>query len=169
MLQIHPSVSPASIRRSPTSATRICHAIARLVAEEFELDAVAVIAPTRGAPRAAYARQVAMYLAHVGFAQSFEAIGRAFDRDRTTVSHACRVVEDRLPYEQTRRRLAALEAQGRCTRVEQGFIVPIGSLVRDDLMQAYVKSIASLHRMFAALAELGVLTEWEDELGESRS
>lgn len=74
-----------------------------------------------------------------------------------------------LPYEQTRRRLAALEAQGRCTRVEQGFIVPIGSLVRDDLMQAYVKSIASLHRMFAALAELGVLTEWEDELAKGRS
>jgi hypothetical protein len=35
-----------------------------------------------------------MYLAHVGFALSFEGIGRCFGRDRTTVAHACRVVED---------------------------------------------------------------------------
>ena len=35
-----------------------------------------------------------MYLAHVGFALSFEGIGRVFGRDRTTVSHACRVIED---------------------------------------------------------------------------
>jgi hypothetical protein len=35
-----------------------------------------------------------MYLAHVGFQLSFGAIGRVFDRDRTTVAHACRVVED---------------------------------------------------------------------------
>ena len=64
------------------------------MADEFGLDAAAVTSSTRGAPRAAYARQVAMYLAHVGFALSFETIGRALDRDRTTVAHACRVVED---------------------------------------------------------------------------
>jgi chromosomal replication initiation ATPase DnaA len=50
-----------------------------------------------------------MYLAHVGFALSFEAIGRAFDRDRTTVSHACRVVEDSRDDARLDRRLAMLE------------------------------------------------------------
>jgi chromosomal replication initiation ATPase DnaA len=84
-----------------------------LVAEEFGLDAAAMISPTRGAPHAAYARQVAMYLAHVGFALSFEAIGRAFDRDRTTVSHACRVVEDSRDDVRLDHRLAALEAMCR--------------------------------------------------------
>jgi chromosomal replication initiation ATPase DnaA len=50
-----------------------------------------------------------MYLAHVGFALSFEAIGRAFGRDRTTVSHACRVVEDSRDDARLDRRLSALE------------------------------------------------------------
>ncbi len=50
-----------------------------------------------------------MYLAHVGFALSFETIGRAFDRDRTTVAHACRVVEDSRDDARLDRRLAALE------------------------------------------------------------
>ena len=36
-----------------------------------------------------------MYLCHVVHALTFEAIGRVFGRDRTTVSYACRVVEDR--------------------------------------------------------------------------
>ncbi|EAQ35391.1 ATPase involved in DNA replication initiation [Nitrobacter sp. Nb-311A] len=111
MLLTH--LSPASLGRSRTSTRRICRDIARLVAEEFEIDAAAMMAPTRGAPRAAFARQVAMYLAHVGFALSFEAIGRAFDRDRTTVSHACRVVEDSRDDAGLDRRLAALEAM--CT------------------------------------------------------
>ena len=35
-----------------------------------------------------------MYLAHTGFELSFGTISRVFDRDRTTVSHACHVVED---------------------------------------------------------------------------
>jgi hypothetical protein len=52
-----------------------------------------VRADTRRA-RAAFARQVAMYLAHIGFELSFETISRVFGRDRTTVSHACHVIED---------------------------------------------------------------------------
>jgi chromosomal replication initiation ATPase DnaA len=39
-------------------------------------------------------RQTAMYLAHVAFSLSFSEIGALFRRDRTTVAHACRVVED---------------------------------------------------------------------------
>ncbi|WP_366408371.1 helix-turn-helix domain-containing protein [Nitrobacter sp. 62-13] len=88
------------------------------MADEFGLDAGILISPTRGAPRAAYARQVAMYLAHVGFALSFETIGRAFDRDRTTVSHACRVVEDSRDDEKLDRRLALLETM--CAAFDEG-------------------------------------------------
>jgi hypothetical protein len=78
--------------RSP--AQRICRWVAFCVARDFELEPAELFAPTRGSPRAAFARQVAMYLAHTGFALSLEAIARAFGRDRTTVSHACHVVED---------------------------------------------------------------------------
>lgn len=49
---------------------------------------------TRGRAKVARARQVAMYLAHVGCGLSLTDVGRLFCRDRTTVSHACSVIED---------------------------------------------------------------------------
>jgi chromosomal replication initiation ATPase DnaA len=36
-----------------------------------------------------------MYLAHVTFGATLTEIGILFERDRTTVAHACGVVEDR--------------------------------------------------------------------------
>lgn len=50
---------------------------------------------TRGQPHVALARQVGMYLAHVSFELSLTEVGMLFTRDRTTVAHACSVVEDR--------------------------------------------------------------------------
>jgi chromosomal replication initiation ATPase DnaA len=43
----------------------------------------------------AFARQMAMYLAHVGGGLSLREVGLLFARDRTTVAHACAAVEDR--------------------------------------------------------------------------
>lgn len=40
-------------------------------------------------------RQIAMYVCHVCLSIPLSEIGDAFGRDRTTVSHACHVVEDR--------------------------------------------------------------------------
>jgi hypothetical protein len=98
MLQHTSAVLPAppenSPRPTPFTPERTCQWVAFCVARDFDLEMVALFAPTRGAPRAAFARQVAMYLAHTGFALSLETISRVFDRDRTTVSHACHVVED---------------------------------------------------------------------------
>lgn len=81
-----------------------------------------------------------------------------------------RAVAERLnlPYEQTRRRLAHLESEGRCSRMGQGYIVPAQSLLRPDLLEAFGRAILSLSRMVAGLAELGVLTEWEAELAADR-
>ena len=97
MLQ-HTSVLPSPPENSspvePFTPERTCQWVAFCVARDFGLDMAALFAPTRGAPRTAFARQVAMYLAHTGFELSFETISRVFDRDRTTVSHACHVVED---------------------------------------------------------------------------
>ena len=50
---------------------------------------------TRGDPIAALARQVAMYLAHVQGGLTYTEIGKLFARDRTTVAHACCVIENR--------------------------------------------------------------------------
>lgn len=48
----------------------------------------------RGSQPAARARQTAMYLAHVVFGLSFTRVGICFGRDRTTVRHACALIED---------------------------------------------------------------------------
>ena len=50
---------------------------------------------TRGRAKVALARQVAMYLAHVVCGLTLTDTGRLFGRDRTTVAHACGVIEDR--------------------------------------------------------------------------
>ncbi len=43
----------------------------------------------------AMARQIAMYLVHVLLSRSLLEVGTMFRRDRTTVAHACAMVEDR--------------------------------------------------------------------------
>jgi chromosomal replication initiation ATPase DnaA len=48
----------------------------------------------RGRADVAAARQLAMYLCHVGLGRSLTEVGRFFGRDRTTVAHACIQVED---------------------------------------------------------------------------
>ncbi|WP_244462614.1 helix-turn-helix domain-containing protein [Methyloceanibacter caenitepidi] len=65
------------------------------VALVFEVDPSELGAATRRSPRAAFARQVAMYLTHVVCGLSMTEVGALFARDRTTVAHACEVVEDR--------------------------------------------------------------------------
>lgn len=50
--------------------------------------------PSRGPAPVAFARQIAMYLTHVCYGLNFTVVGRLFHRDRTTVAHACEVVED---------------------------------------------------------------------------
>ena len=65
------------------------------VAAVFEVSIEELQASTRRSTRAAFARQVAMYLAHVVCGLSLTEVGVLFTRDRTTVAHACSVVEDR--------------------------------------------------------------------------
>lgn len=64
----------------------------------------------RGVGRVAFGRQVAMYLAHVCFGLNLSQVGLAFGRDRTTVRHACALVEDRRSEPAFELALAALEA-----------------------------------------------------------
>lgn len=39
-------------------------------------------------------RQIGMYVAHVTLALTMSEVGRAFGRDRSTVNHACHLIED---------------------------------------------------------------------------
>lgn len=79
---------------SPANTTQR-RAIEYAVHQVFGIAAPELGRSTRGEARVALARQIAMYLAHVGYGYSLTEVGRLFARDRTTVAHACCVVEDR--------------------------------------------------------------------------
>ncbi|MDQ0324558.1 hypothetical protein J2R99_000407 [Rhodopseudomonas julia] len=51
--------------------------------------------PRRGVARVAQTRQAAMYLVHVGSGLTLTEVGAHFGRDRTTVAHGCRMIEER--------------------------------------------------------------------------
>lgn len=67
-------------------------------------------APTRCRVEVAFARQVAMYVAHAAFGMRYTAIGRLCGRDHTTVAYACRVIEQRRDDPDFDRMLQLLEA-----------------------------------------------------------
>ena len=80
--------------RGYSSAT-LRQIVEQTVADVFDVDCDNLRLPTRGQARVALARQVAMYIAHVGCGINLTDVGIMFNRDRTTVSHACEVVEKR--------------------------------------------------------------------------
>lgn len=84
--------------------------IEQVVAPAFDVARDELWAQTRGSPTTAFARQVAMYLAHVGCGLTLTEVGRVFARDRTTVAHACGLVEDRREEPHFDRALELLEA-----------------------------------------------------------
>lgn len=86
-----------------------------VAAYAFGADGADMMCATRGAAHAAFVRQVAMYLAHVAFEMSLSRVAYAFERDRSTVAHACRVIEDRRDASDFDARIAALEEALRLT------------------------------------------------------
>jgi chromosomal replication initiation ATPase DnaA len=61
----------------------------------FGIEAGALWCETRGVKDIAFARQVAMYLAHVACGMTLTEVGVVFGRDRTTVAHGCLKIEIR--------------------------------------------------------------------------
>ena len=77
------------------SAADLLELLNLTVAGGFDIDERDLRQPNRGVARTALARQSAMYLAHVACGLTKTEVGRLFTRDRTTVHHACLVVEQR--------------------------------------------------------------------------
>lgn len=78
-----------------TEIERMRVIIEQSVSQVFCVDTAEIERPTRGPANVALARQVAMYIGHVTCGQSLTEVGRTFARDRTTVAHACGLIEDR--------------------------------------------------------------------------
>ena len=66
-----------------------------VVAFALGYDPGEMIDELRRTKRNSTARHLAMYLAYTAFEMSLSRCAAAFGRDRSTVSHACRAVEDR--------------------------------------------------------------------------
>lgn len=61
---------------------------------EFRVSRQEIYSETRGKRHVAHARQIMMYLAHTLFGINQKELGKNFDRDRTTIIHACHCIED---------------------------------------------------------------------------
>lgn len=86
-----------------------CLFAAYLVCEYYSVDISRLLSSTRDDATVSGARQLAAYIAHTSFGISFTAISQALARDRTTISHACRTIEDRRDEEEFDKELCKLE------------------------------------------------------------
>ena len=77
-----------------------CDFIKYSTAKAFGIRSCDLDSRTRKQADIAFARQIAMYIAHVRLGLNLGEVGRVFQRDRTTVGHACRLIEDRRDDEQ---------------------------------------------------------------------
>lgn len=84
---------PRAKNSDPADPARAKLAVA-VAAIEFGVPDLDLAHPEHRAPLIDYARQVAMYLSSCSFGMTMTRIGELFGRDRSTVSHAIRVVED---------------------------------------------------------------------------
>jgi hypothetical protein len=73
----------------------VCRLMEAAIAAAFAVPVDELRSHSRRTQSVAFARQSAMYLAHVVLGLNYSATGLLFSRDRTTAAYACQVVEDR--------------------------------------------------------------------------
>lgn len=91
-----PSAGPvrSSRRCRPPGPKPCCHLAVAVAAADAGMTVEALLSHSRSTAPVALARQLAMYLAHVGLGLPQAAVAAAFGRDRSTVAHACRRIEE---------------------------------------------------------------------------
>lgn len=87
---VPPNCSPGG--RPPDCAT-VSQVTLGVVSLALGISSADILSNSRRAP-AVYGRQIAMYLLNTIFRMKHSHIGRAFGRDRTTASYACKVIEE---------------------------------------------------------------------------
>ena len=105
----------AAVRPGPPSARRsernleLCECMIDIAAALFNVSGRALRHSGRSSHATARVRQIAMYVAHVVLGLSMNEVGRGFGRDRTTVLHACHLIEDMREDEDFNRIVAMIE------------------------------------------------------------
>ncbi|WP_202814191.1 helix-turn-helix domain-containing protein [Fulvimarina pelagi] len=91
-----PALDPGKDRRlSAQEDAKLCRVAIAIAAVFLDIDPEAIEKPNRSLAPVCEARHVAMYIAHVVFQVSLIRSGMAFGRDRTSIAHAVRRIEDR--------------------------------------------------------------------------
>jgi hypothetical protein len=94
-LPLWPCSGAARPGPSAKTAQRLCDVVTLATAAAFSVPVGELNASSRRSADVAFARQSAMYLAHVAFGLNYSEVARAFGRDRTTAAYACQLVEQR--------------------------------------------------------------------------
>lgn len=89
--------------------------------------------------------------------------GFVSDADRRPVSAADIARRLGIAHETVRRRLIRLVAKGSCERSDDGYWISSRILASGLLLDIVLTNQTYMHRLFGALAESGVLSEWERE------
>jgi hypothetical protein len=89
--------------------------------------------------------------------------GFVSDAQRRPVSAADIARRLGIAHETVRRRLLRLVAKGSCERSDDGYWISSRILASGLLLEIVLTNQSNLQRLFAALAESGVLSEWERE------
>jgi hypothetical protein len=71
-----------------------CDCVIDLAAAFYNLPSKELRSAGRSTGEISRVRQIAMYTAHVVLGLSMSEVGKSFGRDRTTVMHACHLIED---------------------------------------------------------------------------
>jgi len=100
-----------AVKAADEIGDRAASALVRIVARAHEVTVAELFYHSRSRAPIAASRQLAMYLMHVVLGRNFTQVGRFFGRDRTTVSYACRVMEDMRDDCRFEQQVADLETQ----------------------------------------------------------
>ncbi|MHA6644729.1 helix-turn-helix domain-containing protein [Mesorhizobium sp. A623] len=84
---------PATKRRDEV-ALEVCECLIDIASALFSVPSKELRRPGKTAAPVSRVRQIGMYVAHVVLRLTMGEVGAGFGRDRTTVLHACQVIED---------------------------------------------------------------------------
>ena len=73
---------------------QVCDGLIDILSAFFNVSGRELRSHSRCERPVARVRQIGMYVAHVTLALTMSEVGRAFGRDRSTVNHACHLIED---------------------------------------------------------------------------
>ena len=73
---------------------QVCDGVIDILSTFFNVSGRELRSQSRCERSVARVRQIGIYVAHVTLALTMSEVGRAFGRDRSTVNHACHLIED---------------------------------------------------------------------------